>query len=144
MERQLWRLEDLRVGGAIGFTLELYFLSIGPFLPTSTSRPQWIPETLFVNTFKTITSEWENFTTSTGTLPIILNLVCDITLKHRGIFSNFKYPEYITEQLLQLLGQMIKGKEGVYRGEALKELLGGRLTAVDSRFLSRVAMVLQG
>ncbi|KAH9955521.1 hypothetical protein BGW80DRAFT_1466959 [Lactifluus volemus] len=36
-ERQIWRLRDLCEGGAVGFTLELYLLSLRELLPTSVS-----------------------------------------------------------------------------------------------------------
>jgi hypothetical protein len=109
MERQLWRLQDLSVGGAVGFTLELYFLSIKQLLSTFRSPPKEIHKTLYVKTLEAITADWENFTDngtdsqgtdSQGTLQIILNLVYDIAVPDRGIFSNFGYPPYITDELL--------------------------------------------
>lgn len=122
MERQFWRLEDLRVGGAFGFTLELYFLSIRHILSTFTSPLKEIHKTLYVNTFKAITSDWKEVKKSTGTLQIILNLVYDITFEDRGIFSNIRYPDCVTEQLLDLLRQMIEGQEDTYAGAASEEL----------------------
>jgi hypothetical protein len=122
MERQLWRLEDLRAGGAFGFTLELYFLSIKHILSTFTSPLKEIHKTLYVNTFKAITLDWKNFTKSTGTMQIILNLVYDIAFEDRGIFSNFKYPDSVTGQLLDLLSWMIEGQEEVYARDASEEL----------------------
>ena len=37
MKRQLWRLLDLRDGGGLGFTIELFFLAFQQFSPTSSS-----------------------------------------------------------------------------------------------------------
>jgi hypothetical protein len=38
MERQLWRLQDLRDGGGLGFTVELFFLALSQLLSTSSSK----------------------------------------------------------------------------------------------------------
>ena len=145
MERQLWRLEDLRIGGAFGFTLELYFLSIRQILSTSTftSPPRENHKTLHVNTFRAITSDWQMFKHSIVTLQIILNLVYDITFRDRGIFSNFEYPDYIMKELLNLLGRMIERQEGSYIEDAMWELRRDDLIVRDSRFQSSAAKVIQ-
>jgi len=128
MERQLWRLQDLSIGGAFGFTLELYFLSLKKILSTYTSPPG---EIHILGAFKAITSDWEQFKNSPGTLQIILNMVCDIAVENRGILSNFTYPEYITKELLELLGRMVEGQDDCDTDPALNELLdvvGWRVT----------------
>jgi len=143
MERQLWRLKDLE-NGAFGFTLELYFLSIRPLLSTLSSRPGEIHLTVFVNTLKAITCDWQGFKNSTGTLPIILNLVYDITFRDRGVFSNFKYPDYITKELLLLLSRMIDGQPNAYIEAAMVEIRRDDLTVLDPRFKSIAEMAIQG
>jgi hypothetical protein len=144
MERQFWRLEDLKSGG-FGFTLELYFLSIRQLLSTVSFRRRKNHPTFLVNTFKAITSDWQAFTDSTGTLPIILNLVYDITFQDRGIFSNFRYPDYIAENLLHLLGWMIGhgGQAEAYVGAALEELLRDDLSVFDMRFQQQAVAVIR-
>src|SRR6267142_1643354 len=129
MERQLWRLQDLSIGGAFGFTLELYFLSLKKILSTFTPPPREIHITFYIGAFKAITSDWERFKDSLGTQQIILNLVCDMAVRDRGMFSNFVYPEYITKELLELLGKMVKGQTNRYIDAALNELrdVGWRL-----------------
>ncbi len=122
MERQLWRLQDLSIGGAFGFTLELYFLSLKQILSTYPSSPRDVYITFYLGAFKAITSDWEQLKNSPGTLQIILNLVCDIAVQNRGIFSNFKYPEYITKELLELLGKVVEGQENCDIEPALNEL----------------------
>jgi hypothetical protein len=122
MERQLWRLRDLSEGGAFGFTLELYFLSIKQILSSFTSSPRGTYKAIFVKTFKAITSDWQQFTGSIGTLQIILNLVYDIAVLDRGIFSNYAYPDYITKELLDLLGRMVEGQANVNVEDAGAEL----------------------
>jgi hypothetical protein len=124
MERQLWRLQDLSVGGALGFTLELFFLSLKEMLSSFTSTPRENYITFYVGAFKAITSDWEEFKPSLGTQQIILNLVCDIALPNRGIFSNYRYPEYIMDELLKLLGNMIEGQANTHINAAKHELSG--------------------
>ena len=109
MERQLWRLQDLSIGGAFGFTLELYLISLREILSAFTSQPRDAYITFYVGTFRAITSDWEQFRHSLGTLQIVLNLVCDIAVQDRGIISDYAYPDYITKELLDLLGKMVEG-----------------------------------
>ena len=124
MERQFWRIQDMREGGALGFTLELYLLSVRQILSTITSPPRDILLTYYTGALKAITSDWERCKGSFGTLQIILNIVCDFAVRNRGIFSDFKYPRYITEALLELLGNMVEGQANSYIDVTLKELLG--------------------
>ena len=123
MERQLWRLQDLSDGGAFGFTLELYLLSFRRILSTITSQPREILFTFYVGALKSITSDWDRHKGSLGTLQIILNIVSDIAVRDRGIFSNIPYPDYITKELLDLLGNMVKGQANPYIDAAMEELL---------------------
>ena len=144
MERQLWRLDDL-CHGALGFTLELYFLSIGKILSTSSSPPRRIHDIVLVKTFRAITSDWQAFTHSIGTRQVILNIVLDITFRGRGIFSDVRYPDYITHELLDLLRSMIIGQEDAYIEDARKEIHSEDLEPsiiVDPRFLPTVKGIL--
>ena len=124
MERLLWRLEDLSVG-AFGFTLELYFLSLKKIFSASPSLPD-LPKAIYIllytNSFKAITSDWEKFKRERGTLLIILNLVCDIALGDRGIFSYDKYPKFIKKELLALFRNMIEDQKSPYIAAAMNEL----------------------
>ena len=109
MERQLWRLQDLSDGGAFGFTLELYLISLRRILSTTTSHPGDNLITFYTGALKAITSDWDQHKGSLGTVQIILNIVCDIAVRDRGIFSNWSYPAFVEEELLKLLGKMIGG-----------------------------------
>jgi hypothetical protein len=143
MERQFWRLQDIREGGALGFTLELYLLSLKQILSTTTSRPRDILLTYYNGALKSITSGWER---CNGTLQIILNIVCDMAVRDRGIFSNFKYPDYvnITEELLMLLGNMVEGQANPYIDDALKELLALEEWRIyDREFLKKVSGIIE-
>jgi hypothetical protein len=143
MERQLWRLEDLGCGGAFGFTLELYFLSLRQILSTFTSSPREIDISFYIGAFKAITSDWEQVKGSCGTLQILLNLVCDIAIRDRGVFSNYTYPGYITKELLGLLGNMIKGQPNPCIDAAWDELRDVEWRTGDHGFLEGVLRTFQ-
>jgi len=138
MERQLWRLEDLGCGGAFGFTLELYFLSLRQILSTFTSSPREIDISFHIGAFKAITSDWDQVKGSCGTLQIILNLVCDIAIRDRGVFSNYTYPGYITKELLELLGNMVEGQAYPCIDAARNELRNVEWRIGDRDFLEGV------
>jgi hypothetical protein len=121
MERQLWRLQDLSVGGAFGFTLELYFLALRQLLPASASSSRDFT-TFYIGALEDITSDWKQYKDSPGTQKIILNLICDIGVRDRGIFSNYPYPDEVTTELVGLLCKMIQGQESDYIKDAMEEL----------------------
>jgi hypothetical protein len=114
MKRQLWRLLDLRDGRCLGFTVELFFLSVRQLelSSTSTSSPSELKEVYYTGTFEAITSDWKNCKTSVGTQRILLDILCDLVIESRGAFSNFSYPPYIVKKLLELVGNMVEGHEG--------------------------------
>ena len=148
MERQLWRLDDLSRGGAFGFTLELYFLSLRQILSTftGTSLPRGVDTSFYVGAFKAITSDWEQVKGSLGTLQIVLNIVCDIAIRDRGIFSS-SYPDYINKELLDLLEKMVEGQaiEAIpYIRSALDELRNvGWRAGDDEGFLESALKIIQ-
>ena len=107
MTRQLWRLQDLRDGGGLGVTIELFFLSLRQLLSASSSRES--DKVFYAETFKNIVSGWKESRESLGTRNILLNIVCDLVIHHRGVFSDFSYPEYITTILMQTVGNMLRG-----------------------------------
>ena len=144
MERQYWRLLDID-GGSFGFTLELYFLSIGKLLPTFPPGSQPEVDRQIVLTFKAITSRWHAFVDKTGTRQVILNIVLDVAFRDRGIFSNVEYPEYITKELLNLLRRMTTGQADAYIEDAKREILHGDLRpsdTADTQFLLEVKVIL--
>ena len=102
---QLWRLQDLRDGGGLGFAIELFFLSIRQLSPIFSSSE--LHRVFYTGTFEAITSGWENIKDASGTQRILLNVICDLVIKSRGDFSDFYYPEYIVKMLLDLVGDMV-------------------------------------
>jgi len=120
MERQLWRLQDLRDGGGFGFTVELFFLSLRQLLSMSSSSDSF--STFYVGTFRAITSNWRQHKHSLGTQRVLLNLICDLAADQRGLFSDYTYPSYITDELLELLGNVVEGQTGSHIDDAMEEL----------------------
>ena len=120
MTRQLWRLQDLRDGGGLGFTLELFFLAFKQLL--STSAAQDSDQVFFCGTFKVITSRWTDSKDSLGTQNIVLNLACDLIIPGRGVFSDFEYPGYITDTLFELIEVMLRGSTGSHIDDVRQEL----------------------
>ena len=125
MERQLWRLQDLRDSGGFGFWVELFFLTakqlmIVPLSPDAHSS-------LTVGTLRTITSSWPQHKHSIATQRVILNLVCDIAIPGHGLLSDLGFPKYITDELLVLLKNMLEGKSGSHIDEAERALEDARL-----------------
>jgi hypothetical protein len=122
MKRQLWRLQDLRDGGGLGFTIEIFFLALRR-LSSSSSSPE-LKQVFYIGTFKVITSGQENITDLSGTLGILLNLICDLVIKSRGVFSDFLYPPYIVDMLLKLVENMVDrhGNPRLHVDDAVREL----------------------
>ena len=124
MTRQLWRLQDLRDGGGLGFTIELFFLALRQLSSASLSLE--LKRVPYTGTFNVIKSGWEKSIDSSGTQQILLNLVCDLVIKGRGVFSDFTYPEYIVEELLDLVENMVESDEydatQSHLNDALEEL----------------------
>ena len=125
MERQLWRLVDLRDGNGLGFTIELFFLALRQLLsasppPDKSSSSEVISDgelkkVFYTGTFDVIKSNWRKSKNSAGTQRILLDILCDLIIQGRGIFSDFHYPRYIVEMLLDLVGKMVEGL-GLQRG----------------------------
>ncbi|KAI9456358.1 hypothetical protein BJY52DRAFT_561210 [Lactarius psammicola] len=65
MRRQLWRLQDIRDGGGLGFTTELFFLSLRQLL--SMRSLQESNSVLYNCAFKIITPHWMESRESLGT-----------------------------------------------------------------------------
>jgi hypothetical protein len=101
LQRQLWRLQDLRDGGGLGFSVELFFRALKQLLSTSLSQVS--QSALFIGTFRAITSDWRLYMHSRGTQTILL----DAVTSEDGHFSDFNYPAYITDEFFLLLQNML-------------------------------------
>jgi hypothetical protein len=103
MQRQLWRMQDLRDGGGLGFTVELFFIALDQLLSTSSSKESH--STLYTGAFRTITSDWRKHKHSVGTQ----NLLLYIAWSHIDEFELY-YPAYIVDEFMELLGNCFEGQ----------------------------------
>jgi hypothetical protein len=122
MKRQLWRLQDLRDGGGLGFTIELFFLALRQL--SSASLTPESKRGFYIRTFNVIASRWMDSKDSFGTQGILLDLVCDLVIEARGVFSDFLYPAYIVDELPDLVGKIVDGRGGSHAhiNDAVREL----------------------
>jgi hypothetical protein len=139
MKRQLWRLLDLRDGCGLGFTIELFFLAVRQLSSTSSSELV-LAKVFYTGTFEVITSNWGKSKYSIGTQRILLDLLCDLVIRGRGVFSDFFYPPYIVEMLLDLVEKMVEGHGGLnpHINEVIEELEDDDLrNRMDNRLRDR-------
>ena len=115
MQQQLWRIQDLRDGGGLGFTVELFFLALDQLLSTSSSKESH--SALYIGTFRTITSDWSKLKHSLGTQNLLLYIAW-------SRFSKFEYhyPAYITEEFLELLRNSFEGQTRSRIDEVVQQL----------------------
>ena len=144
MKRQLWRLLDLCDGGGLGFTIELFFITLRQL--SSASLSDELKKDFFTGTFKVITANWEKSKDSAGTQGILLDLLCDLVFRGRGVFSDFSYPSYIVDMLLDLVGKMVKGHGGnrPYINDIIRELEDDNLRNRMDKHLREEAMTAIG
>jgi len=119
LHRQVWRLQDLGDGGGLGFTVQLFFVTLKQLL--STSSPNESHSALYIGTLRAITSDWSKYKRSLGTQKLLL----DMTVPDRGIFSDFDYPAYIVDEFLVLLGNILDGQRGPHIDD-VEQLLSRR------------------
>ena len=119
LQRQLWRLQDLRDGGGLGFTVELYFLTLKQLLsiPSSSSSNE-SHSPLYIGAFRAISSDWAKYRHSLGTQKLLLDMI----LPSHGIISEFRYPTDVTDEFLELLGNILKGQGGSHLDDAMQVL----------------------
>jgi hypothetical protein len=126
--KQLWRLQDLRDGRGLGFIIESFFVALRSL--SSASLSPELDRAFYTGTFKIITSQWMKSKGSSGTKRILLDLICDLVIKDRGVFSNFTYPTYMEEMLLELARNMADGDRDLIPDIINME---GELRSVNSR-----------
>ena len=125
VQRQLWRLQDLRSGGGLGFCVEIFLISLRHLLSACSSKES--QSDLYITTFRAITSDWRKYRHSLGTQKILLHIIAS----RCGLISQFNYPAYITEELLTLMDNMLKGQTGLHIDRAVSRL---KDLGLDPRF----------
>jgi hypothetical protein len=111
LQRQLWRLQDLRNGRGFGFTVELFFLGLKQLLRFGSHYA------LYMGTFRAITRDWKTHKNSIGTQKLLL----DIALSRSVDFQSI-YPLYVADEFLELLGNIFKGQTGSHIDDAVRQL----------------------
>jgi hypothetical protein len=111
MQQQLCCLQDLRDGGGFGFTVELFFPALSQLLFTSSSKESH--SALYTGTFRAISSDWSKHKDSLGTQKLLL----DIAMSRRIEFEA-RYPAYIVDEFLLLLGNIFEGQIGPHIDKA--------------------------
>ena len=101
LQRRLWSIGDLRHGG-LGFAVELFLLFLRQLLSACPSQASY--SALYIGTFKAITSDWREYDDSLGTHKILL----DVIVSDQGFLRTFNYPDYITDEVWELLGDLLE------------------------------------
>jgi len=117
LQRQLWRLQDLRHGSGFAFTVELFFLALKQLLSTSSSKNSHFA--LYRSTFQAITTDWSKHKTSHGTRKLLLAVALSRSHDFQGPDV---YPDYFVDEFLKLIGKFFKGQEGAHFDEAVQQL----------------------
>jgi hypothetical protein len=134
----LWSLQDLRDGGGLGFVVEIFLLALKQLLSASTSQESY--SALYITTFRTITHDWRRYKHSLGTQNILLDAVAS----DQGFLRTFNYPDYIMDELWELLGDILEGQTGSHIDNAVQQLTdhqrenGDRYGAKASAVISRL------
>jgi len=114
--RLAWRLQDLGDGGGLGFTVELFFLALKQLL--STSSPNESHPALYIGTFRAITSDWRKYKDSLATQKLLL----DMLVPYRSSIYVVRYPAYIVDEFLVLLGNILQGQTGPHIDDVVQRL----------------------
>ena len=135
LQRTMWSLQDLRDGGGLGFAVILFLAALKRLLSSS----QESYSVLYVYTFRTITSDWRRHKHSLGTQKLLLDTVSS----DQGFLRTFNYPDYITDELWELLGDMLEGETGPHIDNGVQQLTdhqrdGGRYGAKALAVISRL------
>ena len=133
LQRQLWRLQDLRDGCGFAFTVELFFLAFKQLLSTSSSKTSHFA--LYSGTFRAITSNWSKYKYSHGTRKLLL----DVALRSYDFQDD--YPDYIVDEFLELIRNFFSGQEGEHIDEAVQQIDSFKIYA-PLEFSGRLANVI--
>ena len=134
IERQLWRLQDLRDGDGLGFTVKLFFITLSQLLTTSPSKESH--SALYTGTFRAITFDWSKHKDSVGTQNLLLNIAI---LRVREFDE--RYPAYIVDEFLSLLGNIFEGQAGPHVDRARRQFKSF-ITFDPTRFRNSVLRIL--
>ena len=139
LQRTLWSLDDFNEGG-LGLAVEVFLLSFKQLVSTYWwSKPD---SALYISTFRAITSDRRRY--GTWNLNATHNIVLDAVVSEQGLLRTFDYPDYITDEVWELLGDMLEGHSGPHIDSAVQQLTdlkledGGRYKDRASALISRL------
>ena len=148
LQRRLWALYDIRYGGGLGIAVELFLLSLKQLLLLLACRsvpPHKSYSLLYIGTFQAITSDWRRHRESREwTFDATQNILLDIVASDQGPLRTYDYPDYITEKVWALLGDMLEGQTGPHIDGAVRRLtdlqceVGGSYRARATALISRL------
>ena len=115
LRRTLWSLDDLFEGG-FGFAVEVFLLSLKHVLLST----QGSHSALFISTFRAITFDRRKY--GGWTFDATQNILLDAVASDQGLLHTFDYPDYITDEIWQLLGDMFEGRTGHHIDIAVQKL----------------------
>ncbi|KAN0136732.1 hypothetical protein V8E53_005502 [Lactarius tabidus] len=96
----------------LGCTIDLFFFSLRQLLSVPSLHES--NNAFYICAFKIITSHWEESKDSLGTVCILLNIVYDLIIPGRGVFSDFSYPGSIVTTLLNIVSSILRESVGPY------------------------------
>ena len=102
--------------GGLGFTVELFLISLKQLLSTFPSHESY--SQLYTFTLRAITSDWRKHKHSLGTQKLLLDAIAS---RHSFLHGS-NFPEYITDELWELLGDMLEGQADPYISSAVQQL----------------------
>ena len=126
--------------GGLGLAVELFLLSLKQILSTYPSQESY--STLFISTFRAITSDRRAY----GALiwDRTQNILLDVVASEQGLLRTFNYPDYITDEVWDLLGDVLEGCRDSCIDSAVQQLtdlqreVGGRYGAKAEAVISRI------
>ena len=139
LQRSFWNANDFREGG-LGFVVELFLLSVKQLLSTYPSLESY--STLFIGTFRAITSDRRRY--AMRIFDPTQNILLDVVASEQGLLRTFDYPDYITDEVWELLGDVLEVQPYHYIDSAVRQLMdlqrevGGRYRAKAEAAISRL------
>ena len=140
LQRSAWSFDDFFEGG-LGLVVELFLLSLRQLLSTYPSQESY--STLFVGTFRAIMSDWRLYRRQLS--GATQNILLDIVASEQGLLRTFNYPDYITDEVWELLGDVLEGRPSfVNIDRAVRQLtdlqreVGGSYGAKAEAVISRI------
>ena len=133
LQRTLWSLDDFNEGG-LGFAVEVFLLSF--------RQTYWLTESsdsLYISTFRAITSDRKRYGASN--LSATLNIVLDAAISEQGLLRTSYYPDFITDEVWELLGDMLEGHSGPHIDSAVQRFTGLKLED-DGRYEERASALI--